>query len=43
MATYVLIHGAWQGASTWEFVEEELRSKGHRVYVPILSGAGIRQ
>lgn len=43
MATYVLIHGAWQGASTWEFVEEDLRRKGHRVYVPTLSGAGIRQ
>jgi len=43
MATYVLVHGAWQGASTWAFVEEGLRSKGHQVYVPTMSGAGIRQ
>ncbi len=43
MATYLLVHGAWQGASTWAFVEEGLRSKGHSVFVPTLSGAGIRQ
>ena len=40
MATYLLVHGAWQGASTWAFVEEGLRSKGHSVFVPTLSGAG---
>ena len=43
MATYVLVHGACQGASTWAFVEEGLRSKGHSVFVPTLSGAGTRQ
>jgi pimeloyl-ACP methyl ester carboxylesterase len=43
MATYVLIHGAWQGASTWAFVEEGLRGKGHKVHTPTMSGAGTRQ
>ena len=43
MATYVLVHGAWQGASTWAFVEEGLRSKGHKVHTPTMTGAGIRQ
>jgi pimeloyl-ACP methyl ester carboxylesterase len=43
MATYVLIHGAWQGASTWVFVEEGLRGKGHKVHTPTMSGAGTRQ
>ena len=43
MATYVLVHGAWQGASTWAFVEEGLRARGHKVHTPTMSGAGIRQ
>lgn len=43
MATYVLVHGAWQGASTWAFVEHGLRARGHAVHVPTMSGAGIRQ
>lgn len=43
MATYVLVHGAWQGASTWAFVEEGLRANGHKVHTPTMSGAGIRR
>src|SRR5262245_46155854 len=43
MATYVLVHGAWQGASTWTFVEDGLRAKGHTVHTPTMSGAGIRR
>ena len=43
MATYVLVHGAWQGASTWTFVEDGLRARGHKVHSPTMSGAGIRQ
>jgi pimeloyl-ACP methyl ester carboxylesterase len=43
MATYVLVHGAWQGASTWAFVEEGLRANGHAVHTPTMSGAGIRR
>lgn len=43
MATYLLVHGAWQGASTWAFVEKGLRAKGHEVHTPTMSGAGIRQ
>lgn len=43
MATYVLVHGAWQGASTWAFVEKGLRALGHEVHTPTMSGAGIRR
>ena len=43
MATYVLVHGAWQGASTWIFVEDGLHAKGHTVHTPTMSGAGIRR
>ena len=43
MATYVLVHGAWQGASTWTFVEQGLRAMGHKVHTPTMSGAGIRR
>jgi pimeloyl-ACP methyl ester carboxylesterase len=40
MSTFVLVHGAWQGASTWDLVVPNLRTAGHRVYVPILTGLG---
>jgi pimeloyl-ACP methyl ester carboxylesterase len=43
MATFVLVHGAWQGASTWNFVEDGLRARGHSVHTPTMSGAGIRR
>jgi pimeloyl-ACP methyl ester carboxylesterase len=42
MRTYVLVHGAWQGASTWEPVVERLRARGHRVFTPSLTGLGER-
>lgn len=38
MATYVLVHGAWRTASTWDLVTPKLRASGHRIVVPLLSG-----
>ncbi|MBM4461033.1 MAG: hypothetical protein FJ011_25260 [Chloroflexi bacterium] len=40
MTTFVLVHGAWQGASTWDLVVPRLRAAGHRVYTPTLTGLG---
>jgi len=40
--TYVLVHGAWQGASTWEATVDRLRARGHRVFTPTLTGLGDR-
>ena len=40
MATFVLVHGAWQGASTWDLVVPTLRAAGHQVYTPTLVGLG---
>ncbi|KFC68545.1 haloalkane dehalogenase [Devosia sp. LC5] len=42
MTTYVIVHGAWAGAWGWDKVAELLRSHGHRVHVPTLSGLGER-
>jgi pimeloyl-ACP methyl ester carboxylesterase len=41
-ATYVLVHGAWQGASTWEATANRLRASGHPVFTPTLTGLGDR-
>lgn len=38
MSTFVLVHGAWQTASTWDAVTARLRSAGHAVEIPRLSG-----
>lgn len=40
MATFVLVHGAWQGASTWDLVVPKLLNAGHQVYAPTLTGLG---
>ena len=42
MATYVLIHGAYQGGWIWKPVIERLRAAGHRVYAPTLDGCAER-
>jgi len=42
MATYVLVHGAYQGGWIWKAVAERLRSAGHVVYAPTLDGCGER-
>jgi pimeloyl-ACP methyl ester carboxylesterase len=38
MSTFVLVHGAWQTASTWDLITPRLRAAGHAVIVPLLSG-----
>ena len=38
MAESVLVHGAWQTASTWDLVIPKLRTAGHEVWIPLLSG-----
>jgi len=42
MATYVLIHGAYQGGWIWKPVATRLRAEGHLVYAPSLDGCGER-
>lgn len=42
MATFVVVHGAWAGSWAWVRVVDRLVSKGHRVFVPTLSGLGER-
>jgi pimeloyl-ACP methyl ester carboxylesterase len=38
MSTFVLVHGAWQTASTWDVVVPQLLESGHTVVVPQLTG-----
>jgi pimeloyl-ACP methyl ester carboxylesterase len=42
MTTFVLVHGAWQGPSTWDLVTPLLQSDNHRVLPATLSGLGPR-
>ena len=42
MATYVLLHGAYQGGWIWQPVATRLRAAGHMVYAPTLDGCGER-
>ena len=42
MATYVLVHGAYQGGWIWQPVATRLRAAGHTVYAPSLDGCGER-
>ncbi len=43
MATYVLIHGAYQGGWIWKPVVSRLLAAGHAVYAPSLDGCGERR
>src|SRR5436190_1080952 len=43
MATYVLIHGAYQGGWIWKPVATQLRAAGHQVYAPTLDGCAERR
>jgi pimeloyl-ACP methyl ester carboxylesterase len=43
MATYVLVHGAYQGGWIWKPVATRLRAAGHLVYAPTLDGCGERK
>ncbi|HEX7787381.1 MAG TPA: alpha/beta hydrolase [Methylomirabilota bacterium] len=43
MATYVLVHGAYQGSWIWKPVVERLRAAGHSVHAPTLDGCAERR
>ena len=43
MATYVLVHGAYQGGWIWKPVATRLRAAGHLVYAPSLDGCADRR
>ena len=43
MATFVLVHGAWSGSFVWHLLAPLLRSGGHEVYTPSLTGLGERE
>ena len=40
--TFVLVHGMWHGGWCWNGVADLLRSRGHRVTTPTLTGLGER-
>ena len=42
MATFVLIHGSYQGGWIWKPVAAWLRALGHEVYAPTLDGCAER-
>ena len=42
MATYVLVHGAYQGGWIWKPVATRLRAAGHDVQTPTLDGCAER-
>ena len=42
MTNFVLVHGAWCGGWVWRDVADILRSAGHDVFTPTLSGMGER-
>lgn len=39
---FVLVHGAWHGGWCWKPLARRLRSQGHQVYTPTLTGLGER-
>jgi pimeloyl-ACP methyl ester carboxylesterase len=43
MATYVMIHGAYQGGWIWGPTASRLRTQGHLVHAPSLDGCGERK
>jgi pimeloyl-ACP methyl ester carboxylesterase len=42
MATFVFVHGGWDGGWSWSKVEKLLRPAGHEVFRPTLTGSGER-
>jgi len=42
MATYVLVHGAYQGGWIWKLVARRLRAAGHGAHAPTLDGCAER-
>jgi len=43
VGTFVLVHGAYQGAWIWKPVAQRLRAAGHEVRVPTLEGCAERR
>jgi pimeloyl-ACP methyl ester carboxylesterase len=43
MASYLLVHGAYQGGWIWAPTAAKLRALGHTVYAPSLDGCGERR
>jgi pimeloyl-ACP methyl ester carboxylesterase len=43
MANFLLVHGGWRGGWVWDRCVCLLRSQGHRVYAPTLTGLGDRR
>ncbi|HEX2940858.1 MAG TPA: alpha/beta hydrolase [Rhodopila sp.] len=43
MATYVLLHGAYQGGWIWQRVTPYLHAAGHTVFTPTLDGCAERR
>jgi pimeloyl-ACP methyl ester carboxylesterase len=39
-ACFVLVHGGWQSAATWDLVAAALEVAGHQVFRPLLTGLG---
>lgn len=42
MATYVTVHGGWDGAWAWRAVARGLRAGGHEIFTTTLTGSGER-
>ena len=42
MATFVLIHGAWEAGWAWDWMVPYLKDVGHEVHAPSLTGLGER-
>ena len=42
MATFVLVHGGFQGGWSFKALARQLREAGHEVYVATLTGLGER-
>ena len=42
MATFVIVQGAWSGGHAWRWLRPLLRTAGHEVFIPGLTGLGER-
>lgn len=42
MATFVLVHGGWDGGWAWQAIAKAIRAAGHEVFTPTLTGSGER-
>jgi pimeloyl-ACP methyl ester carboxylesterase len=42
LATFVIVHGGWGGGWEWAAVADRLRTHGHAVHTPTLTGLGDR-